>query len=156
MTSKDSEPLFFLYGDGRVGVHGTAVSIEGAGLVITGPSGSGKSGLAAQLLAFGADLVCDDIVILEARPEGVMATAPPGAPSAIELRGLGIAPIRTRTPVPVAAILSLGPSMGRLPETTFLRILDRDLRHASHPHTMDLAAKLLVWMQGFRDGGDAT
>ena len=37
-------------------VHATTVAVEGAGLMIRGPSGSGKSGLALGMLALGADL----------------------------------------------------------------------------------------------------
>ena len=154
MTPDDAEPRFFPYGDGCVGVHGTALCVDGVGLIVAGSSGSGKSGLAAQLIAFGAVLVSDDIVILEARPEGIVASAPPGAPAAIELRGIGIVPMLTRTNALIRAVLTLGPSIERIPEVGLIRILACDLHHATHPPTFDLAAKVLIWMRGLCAGVD--
>ena len=49
-------------------LHASAVAIEGRAVLITGPSGSGKSGLALDIIALGARLVADDGVIL--RREG--------------------------------------------------------------------------------------
>jgi len=40
--------------------HATTVAVAGRGLMIEGPSGSGKSALALELMAFGAELVADD------------------------------------------------------------------------------------------------
>ena len=39
-------------------LHATAVAVDGSGLLILGPSGSGKSSLAIEILALGADLIC--------------------------------------------------------------------------------------------------
>ena len=41
-------------------LHATCVAVDGRGLLILGPSGSGKSALALQLIALGAQLVADD------------------------------------------------------------------------------------------------
>ncbi|MEC8006219.1 MAG: serine/threonine protein kinase, partial [Pseudomonadota bacterium] len=41
-------------------VHGTCVAIDGAGVLLRGPSGSGKSDLALRLIDGGATLVGDD------------------------------------------------------------------------------------------------
>lgn len=70
----------------RLTFHGTAVAVDGKGVLILGPSGSGKSSLALALIAQGAQLISDDTVWLEAatlsRPETV-------APL-IEARGIGL------------------------------------------------------------------
>ena len=52
-------------------LHGTAVSIDGCGLLILGPSGAGKSSLAIDMLALGAQLISDDRVWLRASPTGL-------------------------------------------------------------------------------------
>jgi serine kinase of HPr protein (carbohydrate metabolism regulator) len=46
-------------------VHGSAVAIDGNGLLLLGPSGSGKSDLALRLIDRGAKLICDDILLIE-------------------------------------------------------------------------------------------
>ena len=70
-------------------VHGTAIAWQGKGLLLLGPSGSGKSDLALRLLDSGAMLVADDLVGLEAVGGRLVARAP-GSAGLIELRGQGI------------------------------------------------------------------
>jgi HPr kinase/phosphorylase len=71
-------------------LHATCVAAEGRGLLILGPSGSGKSALALQLMALGARLVADDRVDLERRGDEVVARCPPELSGLIEARGLGL------------------------------------------------------------------
>lgn len=66
--------------------HGTAVGLGDQGLLILGPSGSGKSSLALALLAHGAELISDDGVWLEADH----LLRPDSAPPLIEARGVGL------------------------------------------------------------------
>ncbi|MEC4595049.1 MULTISPECIES: HPr kinase/phosphorylase [Nitrospirillum] len=75
-------------------VHATCVSVGGAGVLLRGPSGSGKSDLALRLVDAGALLVADDQVDLVADPTGTLltATAPECLAGLIEVRGLGILP----------------------------------------------------------------
>jgi serine kinase of HPr protein (carbohydrate metabolism regulator) len=73
-----------------VTVHATCIAIEGHGILLRGPSGSGKSDLALRAIDQGARLVADDRVILARQGEGVMASAPPSLHGLIEVRGLGI------------------------------------------------------------------
>ncbi len=46
-------------------LHGTCIAFRGRGVLISGPTGSGKSSLALALIARGWMLVADDAVILE-------------------------------------------------------------------------------------------
>ena len=46
-------------------VHGSAIAIHGKGVLLLGPSGSGKSDLALRLIDRGAKLICDDVVHIE-------------------------------------------------------------------------------------------
>ena len=51
-----------LIGDGSQSaiVHGSAVAVDGGGVLLRGASGSGKSDLALRLIDAGAMLIADD------------------------------------------------------------------------------------------------
>ena len=71
-------------------VHASAVLVGAQGVLIRGPSGSGKSMLAAALIDRGARLIADDRVHLSACHGRIMATAPAAIAGMVELRGRGI------------------------------------------------------------------
>ena len=71
-------------------VHGTAVSIDGKGLLILGQSGSGKSQLALALITHGAKLISDDQVILINTESEIILSAPKSISGKIEARFVGI------------------------------------------------------------------
>lgn len=71
-------------------IHGTAIAVDGAGLLILGVSGAGKSSLALQLIALGAGLIADDQVAVVAEGDEVILRKPAGLPAAIEARGVGV------------------------------------------------------------------
>lgn len=79
----------------RQSLQGTAIVLDGKGVFITGPSGSGKSLLALQLLESAkirgqdAFLVSDDLVYIEANDD-VVLHAPDHMQGQVELRGAGI------------------------------------------------------------------
>jgi HPr kinase/phosphorylase len=74
----------------QVILHASAVAINGRAVLITGASGSGKSGLALTLMAYGGALVADDRVVLQREGEAIYGTAPDRIRGAIEARGVGI------------------------------------------------------------------
>ncbi len=70
--------------------HASAVAWNGRGILIKGASGSGKSGLALSLMAWGCDLVGDDRVRLQLH-DGRLHVLPAETISGlVEARGLGI------------------------------------------------------------------
>lgn len=72
-------------------MHGSMVDVQGIGVLIVGPSGSGKSESVIGLLQRGASLVADDAVRLRLNEDReVVGTAPELTRSKIEVRGLGI------------------------------------------------------------------
>lgn len=76
-------------------LHGTCVVIEGMGVLIRGPSGSGKSDLALRLLERGARLVADDQVhvspaVNAAGIKHLIASPPPNLMGLLEVRSLGV------------------------------------------------------------------
>lgn len=77
-------------------IHASCVLVGEAGILIRGPSGSGKSSLARALVAEArhagrfAALVADDRVRLMARHGRLIAEVPEAIAGAIEIRGIGI------------------------------------------------------------------
>jgi hypothetical protein len=61
-----------LTAEGQLVLHASAVELGGSALAIAGPSGTGKSTLAALLCAAGARLVSDDTLLVEARDGGAV------------------------------------------------------------------------------------
>ena len=71
-------------------LHASCVALGGRGLLITGKSGSGKSALALQLMAFGARLVADDRTLVTRDGSVLTARAPDPIRGLVEARGLGL------------------------------------------------------------------
>jgi HPr kinase/phosphorylase len=93
-------------------IHATAVAFGGFGILILGPSGSGKSGLALRLMTLGARLVADDRVILDRQGDVVRAVCPPPLAGRIEARGIGILTVGPAGQPPQPAILRLAVDLG--------------------------------------------
>ena len=92
-------------------VHGSCVSRDGDGVLLLGPSGSGKSDLALRLIGRGFKLVADDRVDIE---DGI--AAPPAALAGLlEVRGLGIVRLPYAATARLALIAELGSAPERLP-----------------------------------------
>ncbi len=98
---------------------GTCVAIGARGVLLCGPSGTGKSDLALRLIDGGGELVADDRVLLELSGGALLASAPPALRGLLEVRGIGIVRLPYRSCVPVALLVDLAdrPAV-RLPEPT--------------------------------------
>lgn len=75
-------------------IHATSVAIDGHGVLIMGPSGSGKSDLALRLLDRGARLISDDYTSVSPRDDGLWLSAPANIAERMEIRHLGIIDMR--------------------------------------------------------------
>ncbi len=77
-------------------VHGVLVDVYGAGVLITGESGIGKSETALELVKRGHRLVSDDVVVIRrVSDKTLVGSAPDITKHFIELRGIGIVDIKT-------------------------------------------------------------
>ncbi len=97
-------------------VHASAVAADGRAVLITGPSGSGKSDLALRLLDRGFTLVSDDQTIVRREGSKLIASAPPNIAGKLEIRGVGIVEMDTVKDVPVALVVQLTSEIERLPD----------------------------------------
>lgn len=80
----------------RETVHGSLVLIYGVGVLLTGPSGIGKSETALELIKRGHRLVADDVVEIHRAADGLLVgVAPDLTRYMLEVRGIGLLNIRT-------------------------------------------------------------
>jgi serine kinase of HPr protein (carbohydrate metabolism regulator) len=97
-------------------VHASTVASDGRAVLISGPSGSGKSDLALRLLDRGFTLVSDDQTIVRREGDRLIASAPPTIKGKLEIRGVGIVEMDTLDDVPVALFVELTSEIMRLPD----------------------------------------
>lgn len=128
-------------------VHASTVARDGRAVLITGPSGSGKSDLALRLLDRGFTLVSDDQTIVKKDGNRLVASAPPTIAGKLEIRGIGIVDMERVDNVPVALILELTGDIQRLPDDSrqrpilgvMLPLVTIDAMTASAPSKVALA-----------------
>jgi serine kinase of HPr protein (carbohydrate metabolism regulator) len=113
-------------------VHATALVLGEAGVLIRGPSGSGKSGLALALLALAghhglfAALIGDDRVHIRVSGRQILASGAPNVRGLIERRGYGV----VRAPIEPCAVMRLVVDLSRGRERN-PRLPDDDFRKVS-------------------------
>jgi HPr kinase/phosphorylase len=111
-------------------VHASCIVLGKAGLLIRGPSGSGKSDLVLRLIDSGdAQLVADDQVQLEFKQGGLYAYPPPCLAGKLEIRGQGIVELPYVSGVKITAVIDLVPltDIERMPHPSDLRTTFEDV-----------------------------
>ncbi|MGJ8582548.1 MAG: HPr kinase/phosphorylase [Marinosulfonomonas sp.] len=109
-------------------LHASCVGIDDAAVLIMGPSGSGKSGLALELMSRGASLIADDRTIVTRQEYGVRASCPQALLGKIEARGVGILMAEPQTYAPVRLVVDLTVTeTDRLPPFRTLSVLGHQL-----------------------------
>lgn len=136
-------------------IHGGALAYAGAGCLILGKSGSGKSRLMAEMIVHGARLVADDRVVLSEQSGMVVAGAPKELAGVMELRGLGL--IRVNDAIPrhvihiAIEITDMAPE--RLPEPKTTNLLGHTVKLIQVPPPPHINAQsLLLYLKAMQEG----
>jgi len=104
-------------------LHASTVALDGRAVLISGPSGSGKSDLALRLLDRGFVLVSDDQTIVRKDGDRLIATAPPTIAGKLEVRGIGIVEMDRTENLPIALAVELTSEIQRLPDDRRERLI---------------------------------
>ena len=126
-------------------LHATCIAIGTVGVLLRGPSGSGKSDLALRLIDEGARLVADDRVELAVEDNRLVARSPAAIAGKIEVRGIGIVAVASVGRATVGLVLDLvdGAEIERLPEPAHDTLLGIALpRLRLDPFTASACAKI--------------
>jgi len=104
-------------------LHASSVAVDGRAVLISGPSGSGKSDLTLRLLDRGFTLVSDDRTIVRKQGSKLVASAPETIKGKLEIRGVGIVEMDTASDIPVALVVELTSDIQRLPDDARERLI---------------------------------
>lgn len=133
-------------------LHASCVAFDGQGVLLTGPSGVGKSDVALRLIDSGCVLVSDDQTQLKMKEGQLMASPPDALAGLIELRHVGLVQLPFCAAVPVALYVELVGDeevLERLPVPTFHSLLDHPVRVLKLPaRVASTPAKIRLVMQG--------
>lgn len=138
-----------------VQAYATCVEIAGAGVLLRGPSGSGKSDLALRLIEGGALLVADDRTDLHVEDGRLIACAPAPIAGRMEVRGLGIIDVACaeRTKVTLVVDLVAPEAVDRLPDAQCCTYLGREVpRLALAAFEASAPAKIRLAVQAAKQG----
>jgi serine kinase of HPr protein (carbohydrate metabolism regulator) len=104
-------------------LHSSTVALDGRAVLISGPSGSGKSDLALRMLDRGFTLVSDDRTIIRKQGSKLIASAPETIKGKLEVRGVGIVEMETVANVPLALVVELTSDIQRMPDDSQERLI---------------------------------
>lgn len=133
-------------------IHASAVEIGGRAAMIVGPSGSGKSGLALDLMSRGARLVSDDSTLAVRRKDRVELSAPDSIRGRIEARSVGILRADATLSADLAVVVDMGSrEPERLPPRRAMRILGLEIDLLRGAESPNLAAAVLQYLKSGRE-----
>lgn len=138
-------------------IHATTIALNGAGVMLRGPSGSGKSDFALRLIGQGAQLISDDQTVLFVEDGRLMAQPPPEIAGKMEVRGVGIVSMGPPTVAPVTLLIDMVDveELPRMPTFEPVDLLGHKIpRLHLAPFELSAAAKVPLALQALaeRDG----
>lgn len=130
-------------------VLGHGPGVPGFGVLIEGPSGTGKSALALQLIALGAALVADDRTRIAPQGGWPWLHAPERLAGVIEARGVGLLAVAHVTGAPLRLIVDMGAvETARLPEPEFRAVEDQRIRYIRRVDGPHFAGSIVALSKG--------
>ncbi|MEM7733250.1 MAG: HPr kinase/phosphatase C-terminal domain-containing protein [Pseudomonadota bacterium] len=133
-------------------LHASCVAIDGSAVLITGASGSGKSGLALQLMSLGASLVSDDRTIIWRKGDTLMADAPDRLRGLIEAREVAILRVDPAGPHPVSLLIDMDAvETQRLPDHHQTQLLGLHITILKKSNLAHFPATILAYLRGQRE-----
>jgi HPr kinase/phosphorylase len=134
-------------------LHAGCVALSGVGVVLLGPSGSGKSDLALRLIDAGGRLVADDRLVVERHGDRLIGRPPEALAGLIEVRGLGIMRVEHCPFAPLGLVVGLEETAPcpRLPERMTQDLLGVALPYVSlDPRAPSTCAKIKLALRAER------
>jgi len=134
-------------------VHATCVARNGRGLLILGASGRGKSSLALQLIAFGAELVADDRTELRLNGGRVFAHCSATLTGMIEARGVGLLSVPNCAEAEIVLVVDLDREESeRLPPFRQIQIMGQSLNLVLQSQNDHFPAAVWLYLSQGRKG----
>ena len=132
-------------------IHASCVAHGGKGLLILGASGAGKSALALQMIALGAELVADDRTDLSLENGQLIARCPPPLQGVIEARGIGLLRLPYLRQIALTAVIDLDQAeTERMPPLRHREFLGHSLDLIHGSDYFHQAAALICYLAGVR------
>lgn len=132
-------------------MHASCVAIDARAVLIRGAAGAGKSALALQLIAYGAELVADDQTEITLQDQQLVATCPNALSGMVEARGLGILHAPPRASATLRLVVDLDQTeTERLPPHRITTLLGVSLPLVLGAQTPHFPASVLCYLKGAR------
>ena len=132
-------------------LHASCVTDGVSAVLIVGPSGSGKSALALELMSREAALIADDRTIVELTEGGVLASCPAAIRGKIEARGVGILAADNTQCGYVRLVVDMGtPETDRLPVMRTFTLFGENIPLLHNPAHGHFPAAILQYLKAGR------
>ncbi len=128
-------------------IHASCVSLRNKGVLLLGPSGSGKSDLALRLISlFGGILVADDRVDILLSHNDIIASAPKSIKGLLEVRGIGIIKLKSKSSVKIDLVIELVSNpLERMPEEEKYNLCGKDIPfYRINPFEISAPSKIMA------------
>lgn len=126
-------------------IYASCVDFNGYGILITGPSASGKSDLVLRLINEDAVLIADDQCELYTEKQDLIAQAPKKIKGLLEVRNLGIVKLKTKTKTKIKLIVKLthNKNLARMPKDKTIMLCNLPIKQMLlNPFEISATAKI--------------